>query len=247
MCPGVFLYPNVIYISFSLYLSLLHFLPSSPASKVYLCWAWMKYLSQDSSQSLYKAFSLNLLIPYQINKQWCRMKSLVRIETFQLDHLTHTLFPWSAIHFFPPWPPYMYCGICGPMFDSEINTLSTRFTWGILQVLVYLKQSPPGWSGIVDLLAMWLSGFVFGALGNELCKSTFFSELAYKHQYDYHCSEPWWKWARVHIFSHPKLFSVWNTLHPFLDPLLSDGLSLLCQEWNAKALSTSLHHRAHGG
>ena len=63
----------------------------------------MKYLSQESSPSLYPTFALCNPMPYQISKQWSRKNSAVGIETFQLGHPTPTL-PifspcWYADHF----------------------------------------------------------------------------------------------------------------------------------------------------
>ena len=62
------------------------------------------------------------------------------------------------------WPPHMYCGLHGPLFDSEINTFSNIFTWGLYQESAYLQKSPPVWSGLVDLLRKWISGLMIGEL-----------------------------------------------------------------------------------
>lgn len=46
------------------------------------------------------------------------------------------------------WPPHIYWDLCGPIFDSNINTFSTTFTWWLSQELADLQQTPPGWSGL---------------------------------------------------------------------------------------------------
>ena len=60
------------------------------------------------------------------------------------------------------WPSHMYCGLRGPIFDSESTIFSTTFTWGLQHNLDYLPQTPPGWSGFVDFLGSWIPALLPG-------------------------------------------------------------------------------------
>ena len=135
--------------SLSHHFTLLHFLSNHLARTLTV--VILDVISQPGYQSKFLPnISLGLLIPYQIYK-WCsRQKSSLHLATFHLG-LPTPLLPLLALNI-NPLTPHMYCRLCGPIFDSEINTFSTRFTRAIEQELPYLKQTPHGLSCLVDLL-----------------------------------------------------------------------------------------------
>ena len=97
--------------------------------QIYLWWSWMKYLSQECSPSLYPKFSLPLQTHYQIIKWWSRKNSSVVIETSKSD--IQLIFFSCQSFTLTYWARHLYCGLQCHIFDSEINTFSTMFTWGL--------------------------------------------------------------------------------------------------------------------
>ena len=97
----------------------------------------------------------------------------------------------------------MYFIVCSPINDSEINTFSTTFTWGLYQELPY--HTRPFlynqvfwicWGGWSLDLCLW-------RIGKEVCNFPCQNELASKQLYEH----PWarssgWRLARVQVFCH---------------------------------------------
>ena len=50
------------------------------------------------------------------------------LEKLSKKAIQPRFFPLSGLHS-DPLPPHMHCGLCGPIYDSEINIFSTTYTW----------------------------------------------------------------------------------------------------------------------
>ena len=187
--------PKIFFISLSVYLS------TSPSfnlsqillPQVYLWWSWMKYLSQDSSPSLYPTVSLYLSIHYQIYKRWSRKNSSIVIETFQLCHPIPTL---------PIFSPTQW-----PLFTSYVLRSKWSYIWFSDQHIynhihvrdlerISLPAEYPTWMirfcGLAGYLDLCNSDLV-----NKVCVYTCLIEMTSKHWSSLPWAGPGWKWARV--------------------------------------------------
>ena len=121
----------------------------------YLWWSWMTYLSQDRSQRLYQHFPSILQSPnkYTISgPEWTPL--LVQRHSNSAMLPQHC--PLSAVQS-EHLKPHLYCGIRGPIFNSEINTFPKNVYMKAL-ARISLPAADPTWmirscgfSGEVDL------------------------------------------------------------------------------------------------
>lgn len=111
------------------------------------------------------------------------------------------------------WSPHMIYVICGLIIESEINTLSTTFTWGLYKEIASLQQTPPGSRGLGYILWGWIYGRVLVTYRKRSLWH-YVSELASKELSEHPWARPSWRWARVHVFCLPNPVSLWEHTHP---------------------------------
>ena len=122
---------NVSFLSLSLPFYLLHSLANPAAPRL------PGMILDELPQLGQKSKSLPNILPTSSDPP-SKLQAVVQKELIHMNrhtfwhgpspptHTTHCQ-PFMMIH----WPPHIFCGLCGPKFDSEIKMFSTTFTWGL--------------------------------------------------------------------------------------------------------------------
>ena len=206
-------------ISLSVSLSLILLFPPSLSqimlNQDYLLWSWMKYLTQENCPSLYQIFFTPSSDAHQKYKKWSRKNTSVGIETFQIRQS----FPHSSIVSPSLLPPdHIMCTVIYVVPNltqrskhfqpcshegSRKNKLSCSRTH-LHDQLLWIS-----WGGghLDSCLGDW---------GNEVCDSSYLTELASEHGLSTLYQWPGWQWPRLKDIHHPKPVSILNILHPYL-------------------------------
>ena len=86
----------------------------------------------------------------------------------------------------------------------------------------------------------WYLDSCSGDVGNEVCDSPWFRELASEHLVEKSWGKPGWQQARLQILCPPKAVSIWGTTHPSQNLRLAGPESPLLQEGNLKNLHLTI-------
>lgn len=123
-------------------------------------WSCRKYLSNDSSLSVYP-FSHPQLVHQGKIQSMVQIELLYRMRHSNLGVHPHilcifSLSCWLAVRII--WTEVYL----SPKFESEIKIFSTTFTWGLYKISALRKQTTSGWSCLLDFLGHLKSGLVHG-------------------------------------------------------------------------------------